>query len=76
VFLGPFGLAITLANAVEPHKYSAGDLRNEPMFWALVVLVTLVFLGTLMVLAVGRLRQKADGAAGGAEEPIRDLPER
>ena len=76
LFLGPFGLAITLARALEPHKYPAGDFRNEPMFWGLVVLVTLLFFGTLMTLAVRRLRQNEDGSGAGAEEPARDIPER
>ena len=65
LFLGPWGLVITLGRALEPHHYPAGDFRNEPLFWAFVVLATVLFLGTLMILAVRRLRGEEAGDSEG-----------
>jgi hypothetical protein len=74
--LGPFALAITAARALEPHNYPAGDVRNEPVFWALVGLVTLLFVGTLMTLALRHLRHGVGGKTADIEEPARDISER
>ena len=67
LILGPFALAITILRALEPHEYPPGDLRNEPLFWGLVALLTLLFFGTLMTLAARRLRQGA--GAGTTVDP-------
>lgn len=76
LILGPFGLVITFGRALEAHKYPPGDFRNEPLFWAFVVLVTVVFFGTLMILAARRLRHDDAAATADLDEPARDIPER
>jgi hypothetical protein len=45
IVLGLWGLFIVGSRALEPHRYPAGDIRNEPWFW-------LVTAGALMLLLV------------------------
>jgi hypothetical protein len=42
------GLIILLIRALEPHRYPAGDPRNEPLFW----LVLVGTFGTLLVVGL------------------------
>lgn len=55
--LGPFVLLVTGLRVVESHDYPQGDIRNEPLFWALVALVAALFVGAFILNAVRVLRE-------------------
>lgn len=56
--LGPFVLLVTLWRALKPHDYPQGDLRNEPLLWAAMALVAMLFVGAFIVHAVRVLRDE------------------
>ena len=43
--------------ALRPHDYPAGDQRNEPLFWVVVGVVSLLVVSVLVVGAVRTLRR-------------------
>lgn len=55
--LGPFVLLVTAIRVLEPHAYPRGDFRNEPLFWAFVGFVAVLFVGAFFVHAVRVLRE-------------------
>jgi hypothetical protein len=55
LIVGPIVLFVAAIKIFQPHDYPAGDMRNEPMFWVLAGLVTLVPIGALMVGSVREL---------------------
>ena len=72
--LGPYALGIVVLRTLGPHEYPSGDYRNEPLFWVLFALLALVFWGTLMTLAIRRLRL-GGGDISDLKEPPRDINE-
>lgn len=61
VLWAPVALLIAAVKVLEPHDYPAGDLRNEPLFWVGLAVVTVLFVGVMVTLAVRRLRETDDG---------------
>lgn len=61
VLWAPLALLIAGVKLLERHDYPAGDLRNEPVFWVGVALVTVLFVGVMVILAVRRLRKIDEG---------------
>ena len=56
LIIAPFILLIAGVRVFEQHEYPAGDIRNEPWFWAAVGVAVLVFLGIAMV---GSIRENS-----------------
>ncbi len=61
VLWAPIALLVVGVKLLERQDYPPGDLRNEPVFWVGVALVTVLFVGVMVVLAVRRLRQVDEG---------------
>jgi hypothetical protein len=55
--LEPFILVVTAIRVFEPHEYPHGDIRNEPLFWAVIGLVFVLFASTFLITAVRILRE-------------------
>jgi uncharacterized protein involved in exopolysaccharide biosynthesis len=52
--LGPIILIATTAKVISPPEYPTGDVRNEPAFWLVIGLVTVVVVGVVLF---GALRE-------------------
>jgi hypothetical protein len=52
-----WGASIVLPRAFETHNYPAGDPRNEPAFWLVVVVVFVAFVAGALVDAIRGLRR-------------------
>ena|SRR6266542_3124226 len=57
LILGPWILLVTALRVFSPHDYPAGDIRNEPFFWAATGLIALVFVGAITVSVIRYLRR-------------------
>ncbi len=57
VLWAPLALLIAGGRLLERHDYPAGDLRNDPVFWVGVAVITVLFVGVMATLAVRRLRE-------------------
>lgn len=49
LIVGPIVLIVAAIKIFEQHDYPAGDIRNEPLFWAFTGVVALAVIGGLMV---------------------------
>lgn len=58
--VGPFILLGTALKVFEPHDYPAGDLRNDPLFWAVLAAFAVLLVGTMMIGSV-RALLRGDG---------------
>jgi hypothetical protein len=54
----PFVLALAALKVAEPHRYAAGDVRNDPTFWVVLGLVTLVVVAVVAVRSIAVLRER------------------
>jgi hypothetical protein len=75
LILGPWILLGTALKVFSPHDYPAGDVRNEPAFWAALALVVLIFVGAILVSVVRYLRSTPPPTFGDVP-PSRDTRER
>lgn len=50
--LGPVILLGAGYKVIERHDYPAGDVRNDPVFWAGIFLFFLVLIGAMMVRSI------------------------
>jgi hypothetical protein len=55
--LEPFVLLVTAIRVFEPHEYPHGDIRNEPLFWAIIGLVFVLFASAFLIMAIRILRE-------------------
>jgi hypothetical protein len=53
-----WGASIVLPRALERHSYPAGDPRNEPAFWLVVVALFLAFVVAAVFDAIRGLRRR------------------
>lgn len=56
LILEPFILLVTALSVFKPHEYPRGDIRNEPLFWAVIGLGFVLFAGAFLITAVRILR--------------------
>jgi hypothetical protein len=49
LIVGPVVLIGLALRTLGPHDYPAGDIRNEPLFWAALGVLGLVVIGTLVI---------------------------
>lgn len=49
LIIAPIGILVTIIRMLQPHKYPAADIRNEPVFWMVFGGAMLVLLGALMI---------------------------
>jgi hypothetical protein len=49
LLVGPVILVVIALRTLGPHNYPAGDIRNEPLFWAALGVLALVVIGTLVI---------------------------
>jgi hypothetical protein len=56
--VGPIVLFGWALKILEPHHYPAGDIRNEPLFWIIGGLLTLVVIGTLIAGSIRELTRR------------------
>ena len=53
LIISPIVLVGTVIRALETHAYPHGDVRNEPAFWIVLVVLAVLAMGAL---AVGSIR--------------------
>lgn len=46
--IGPVILVVTLLKVLESHDYPAGDIRNEPIFWAILAALAVILVAILI----------------------------
>jgi galactitol-specific phosphotransferase system IIC component len=49
LIIAPIIVLIAVVKGLGPHDYPAGDIRNEPVFWILVVIAALIVVGALFL---------------------------
>lgn len=53
----PIAAVVIVFGVIQPHTYPSGDIRNDPLFWAVAAGAALMFIAALFVLAVRELRR-------------------
>jgi uncharacterized membrane protein len=53
----PIAALVIVLGVIQPHAYSSGDIRNDPLFWVIAAGAALTFVAVLFVLAVRELRR-------------------
>lgn len=62
LIIAPLILLMAAVKFFEQHDYPAGDLRNEPAFWAALGVAALIFVGVAMVGSIREIpRSSSDG---------------
>jgi hypothetical protein len=64
LLIGPFILLVTVLKLSEAHHYSAGDIRNDPLFW---LAISSFFVVISMILMIGSLRILRGGPSRSAD---------
>lgn len=49
VIVAPIIFVIAIVKGLGQHDYPAGDIRNEPMFWIIVVAASVLLVGALVI---------------------------
>ena len=57
LIVAPIVLFAAAAKILEVHYYPAGDVRNEPLFWAVTGVIALVVAGVLVAGAIRGLNR-------------------
>lgn len=57
LIIAPLILLMAGVKVFEQHNYPAGDLRNEPGFWAAFGVAALIFVGVAMVGSIREIRR-------------------
>ena len=53
----PIAAVVIVFGVIQPHQFSRGDIRNDPLFWVVTTGAALIFIAALFMLAVRELRR-------------------